>query len=122
MNTIKILCIFLLTTLGSLYGSPACIDNSWHLQKKYDAKNFHPVECNCPCEKQYKIMQYRGKCWKCEHFRVPQKIEVVSCPRRAHKKDATQSWLNEFTSSLCNSAKKRAQDQTCQACVWNQER
>ena len=88
MNNSRIFFLLLLATSTSIYGSPACLDNSWHLEKRYDSKNFHSVDCNCPCEKQYKIMEYRGKCSKCEHFRVPKQIEFISCARTASKTES----------------------------------
>lgn len=57
--------------MGQLFGAPGCMDNSYHLTKMFDYKGYHYVPCNCPCEKQYKILADRGKCSKCQHYRDP---------------------------------------------------
>lgn len=54
-----------------LSAAPGCIDNSYHLTQLFDYKNYHHVACNCPCQKQYKIVPKRAQCQKCLHYRDP---------------------------------------------------
>ncbi len=54
-----------------------CMDNSWHLQKRYDYKEYHFVSCNCPCSKG-KLLNDRGKCLSCQHYRDPQPFIIVT--------------------------------------------
>lgn len=66
-----------------------CQDNSYHMQKDtyyanlapslqvtpsedpnirpLDSKDYHYVQCTCPCE-QHKIINRRGRCVECRHF------------------------------------------------------
>ncbi len=55
-----------------------CMDNSWHLQKDFDDKDYHYVQCDCPCTKKHKILADRGICMKCKHFRIPKSISAMS--------------------------------------------
>lgn len=48
-----------------------CLDNSWHMTKRYDSKEYHKVQCNCPCWK-YKELPDRNKCSKCFHYHKPE--------------------------------------------------
>lgn len=63
-----------------LWATPGCLDNSYHLTKLFDYKNYHYTSCNCPCEKQYKILANRGQCSKCLHYRDPQYIQSLHEP------------------------------------------
>ncbi len=46
-----------------------CLHNSLDLEvKKYDPKEYHPVNCTCPCEAKY-VMCPNGKCSECGHRR-----------------------------------------------------
>lgn len=69
-KVIIFLCI--LATLKSL-ACPGCMDNSWHLARPFDTKEYHPVECNCECRK---LNIARGECLDCghKHFFEPQYI------------------------------------------------
>ncbi len=62
--------LVILSTI-KLTAAPGCIDNSCHLTKLYDYKDYHQVACNCPCQKQYKIMSKKAQCQKCLHYRDP---------------------------------------------------
>jgi hypothetical protein len=71
---------------------PGCMDNSWHLKKRYDNKAFHYVTasdggyCKCPCSKyiaQYGKQFPRGRCPVCKHFRVTQPVIILD---NAYKK------------------------------------
>ena|SRR5580692_13027629 len=75
---ISYLVIYLLCLPTFASASIGCLDNSWHLTQKYDAKEYHPVGCTCPCEKAYKISADRGKCSRCEHYRDPQPFIIIS--------------------------------------------
>jgi hypothetical protein len=54
-------------------GSPGCMDNSWHLERPFDTKEYHIVTrhigknqtyCPCPCRK---LSLIRGQCLECGH-------------------------------------------------------
>ena len=80
MNKIVLYAFCIATALSStLKTNMDCIDNSHHLQQKYDHKEYHPVDggCNCPCEKKYKLYPGRGQCSKCGHYRVPRSTIIV---------------------------------------------
>jgi len=70
---------------GLLYGilsaAPGCLDNSWHLTQMFDHKEYHYVDCNCPCEKRYAISAHRGQCSKCGHYRDPIETDII---KKAH--------------------------------------
>lgn len=53
--------------------SPGCMDNSWHMERPFDAKEYHIVSrsvgkaqtcCHCPCRK---LSLNRGQCTECGH-------------------------------------------------------
>ncbi len=46
-----------------------CLDNSWHLKKYPDNKEYHEVECLCPCWK-YKTNADRNQCTRCLHYHI----------------------------------------------------
>lgn len=77
INKYSLLCIITLLST-SIYAAPGCMDNSYHLTQKFDNKEYHYVQCNCPCEKEYKIMPARAQCAKCLHCRVPKSMIFVS--------------------------------------------
>lgn len=56
-----------------LHASPGCLDNSWHLERMFDTKEYHVVSrkvgksetyCPCPCRK---LSLIRGQCLECGH-------------------------------------------------------
>lgn len=63
--------ISLLLSIQLAQAAPECLDNSYHLTRPSDHKNYHNVCCNCPCEQRYEISADRGKCTKCLHYRDP---------------------------------------------------
>lgn len=92
-NAILSILLLLLCICQCCFGAVGCMDNSWHLKKSYDYKNFHYVTdtvdpddpnanyCQCPCD-QY-IAQYgkqvpRGRCPVCKHYRVPLPVIIVN--------------------------------------------
>lgn len=68
--------------IGTLYTAPGCLDNSYHLTQAFDYKNYHLVQCNCPCEKQYKILSKRAQCSKCLHYRDPYVWDLLRTSNR----------------------------------------
>jgi hypothetical protein len=52
------------------WSKPGCMDNSWHLKKKFDDKTYHYVQCNCPCDT-YRAQGFyapmKHKCLECGH-------------------------------------------------------
>lgn len=65
-----------------------CIDNSWHLAKAYDAKDYHLVQCNCQCSKHPQSAD-RGQCQKCKHFRDPRPYIIIQ-PSKSKKTGQSQ--------------------------------
>ncbi len=51
------------------------MDNSYHMQKPRDFKNYHYVHCDCPCTD---VMDERGKCRRCFHKGNPNRGEINS--------------------------------------------
>ncbi|HSW73612.1 MAG TPA: hypothetical protein VLG71_00485 [Candidatus Limnocylindria bacterium] len=70
--------VFILLATWHLRASIGCLDNSWHLQKRYDSKEYHPVKCTCACEKEHKIYHDRNRCSKCMHFHDAKPVMVIS--------------------------------------------
>ena len=67
--------IFLLLMSGGicvhLQARIGCRDNSWHMQKKYDYKQDHAVECLCPCPEKM------GRCQQCRHYHEAQPWVII---------------------------------------------
>ena len=94
-NAVMSLLIFLLCIVHYCFGEPGCMDNSWHLKRPYDYKEFHYVTasdggyCKCPCSKyiaQYGKQCPRGRCPVCKHYRVPQPIIIIKNALQKYKK------------------------------------
>ena len=59
-----------------------CRDDSWHMQKRYDYKEDHAVECYCNCANTL------GRCKDCGHYHEPQPWIIIE---KAPDADTTQS-------------------------------
>lgn len=72
MKKLIYLCIFFVFN-SQIVSCPHCLDDSWHLERPFDNKEYHPVECNCPCRK---LNIARGECTECghKHYFAPQVI------------------------------------------------
>lgn len=70
-----IVVIILINIFLHLKASNTCMDTSWHLEKRFDYKEYHKVSCNCPCWK-YKELADRNRCSKCLHFHKPEPYGV----------------------------------------------
>ena len=71
-------------------GACDCMDNSRHLQERYDTKAYYLVkDCYCPCGKgpAYKILADRGKCLMCGHYRDARSLSFYCPPRAPHLED-----------------------------------
>jgi hypothetical protein len=79
MKNKSFVALFLTTTLSlftaSLHATVGCMDNSYHLEKDYDYKQYHFVECNCPCKAK---RTRHNKCAECLHFHMPSNWHFVS--------------------------------------------
>lgn len=82
-------CVIALISI-SLRGAPGCMDNSQHLAEKFDNKEYHYVQCNCPCQKLYELLADRAQCAKCFHYRVPQRMIIVSHKDQLASKESSQ--------------------------------
>lgn len=75
-----------------LNASVGCLDTSWNLRKCCDTKEYHEVECLCPCWK-YKTSPDRNQCMRCLHYHIDapvsadiQKNEAPSIMKSASEK------------------------------------
>ena len=80
-----IICINLIGINLTLMASPDCMDNSWHLAKKLDFKEYHLVSegkhaChhNCYTDPHSTITNDRGYCTGCGHYHRPRPFIIVS--------------------------------------------
>ena len=55
--------------------SVGCLDNSWHLKEFPDTKEYHEIDCNCPCWK-YKTSPDRNQCTRCLHYHIDAPISA----------------------------------------------
>ena len=58
--------------------SPDCMDNSYHANRceaTYDYKNYHYVQCDCPCERYARSLE-RGTCRRCLHYHIPRDTKI----------------------------------------------
>jgi hypothetical protein len=77
LHRIVIALISLLTLhIAPIFGGYGCMDNSYHLQKRGDFKNYHYVTCACPCSRN-KILA-DGRCLRCNHRRDAHSQIIVS--------------------------------------------
>jgi len=82
--------IILLTFLciASLSAGPYCIDNSEHLQKPYDDKEWHSVACACDC-----TTIKGGHCADCGHMQDARTYIVVN--PNMHTSSASKTYIPE---------------------------
>jgi hypothetical protein len=89
-----------------LIAGPNCMDNSQHLTKAYDDKEWHSVECYCDCS-----TIKGGHCADCGHMQnahpmtviqpmkirtTPTKIYIPETPQDALKKLAARYVKNKY--------------------------
>ena len=70
MKHILLLTITLLTS--PLFAGPYCMDNSEHLARPYDSKEWHSVACDCDCQ-----TIKGGKCIECEHLQKARSFTII---------------------------------------------
>ena len=79
MKKILILSILLsFLAINQNYGAIGCQEKSWHMKKKYDRKNWHPVQCNCQCHKYPQAPD--GTCSKCGHRHEDPRLGLILLP------------------------------------------
>lgn len=81
-----LLSLVLLITMTQIFSSPGCMDNSWHLARPFDNKEYHYVQCNCPCRK---LNIARGECTECGHKHDFPPQYII---RRPRPQNALTSW------------------------------
>lgn len=59
-------------TSFSAYARINCINNTWNFQKRYDNKEYHLVECLCPCADTLE------RCQECGHLHLSQSWKIIS--------------------------------------------
>jgi len=69
--------ILVLVSLHTLpvHSSHTCLNNTRKLTQRYDNKEYHLVDCDCPCSK-YTSYE-RGQCSKCGHYHESQNIVIL---------------------------------------------
>lgn len=73
-----LLCIAVINQIS--HARVGCIDNSFHLKKWPDFKQYHYVQCSCPC-KEFAHVAGRDTCLKCGHYHAPlPKIHITKNP------------------------------------------
>lgn len=79
----NIFVIFAALHAAALCAAPGCLDNSWHMAKPFDNKQYHIVSndygndqecCQCPCKK---VSSDRGYCIECGHYRYFQPMVII---------------------------------------------
>ncbi len=83
MKLERILVYLLFYTAPSLFAGIGCMDDSWHLARPFDAKEYHFVKCYCPCRK---ISLARGECLDCGHKHDIQPMYIIKRPTSRVKK------------------------------------
>lgn len=68
---------YIIILIATLYAIPFfaginCIDNSEHLAKRYDNKEWHSIACDCNCE-----TIKSGRCTGCGHLQNAQPLTVL---------------------------------------------
>lgn len=64
-----------------IFAAADCIDNSWYMEREIDLKEYHYVQCTCPCGKYtrnetFTILADRNRCFKCGHFHDPRPLKI----------------------------------------------
>lgn len=82
-KTISFVFVFLLLSIPALIACRNCLDTSWHLERCFDTKEYHPavtqygnkiLHCQCPCRK---LTLDRGKCLECGHRHIMPEMHII---------------------------------------------
>ena len=103
MKRFILLCSTLLWA-SNLLSDPDCLDNSWHLAKRNDSKEYHSVACNCPCSKQKKLAD-RNRCFVCQHYHYPRPLFII--------KDSKSTLTESQRTALAIQGNTRRQETQC---------
>ena len=86
-NHLLIIILMSLFSYITTLASPGCMDNSWHLARPFDTKEYHIVtrdvgknKTYCPCQCR-KLSLSRGQCLECGHKHDIQPWIIVRAPR-----------------------------------------
>ena len=63
-----------IATTGTVKAKVGCMDDSKYLAEKFDTKELHYVECNCPCKV---IVQPHNQCLFCQHYHAGPSWEII---------------------------------------------
>jgi hypothetical protein len=69
--------LLIITITTPLFARIGCLDNSAHLEQRFDYKKYHFVQCNCLCEQAYSLTK-NGSCSECGHRRDDVLINFVT--------------------------------------------
>src|SRR5579863_6926030 len=87
----KKIILLLSLSITSLSAGPYCIDNSEHLQKAYDDKEWHSVACACDCS-----TIKGGHCADCGHMQNARTYIVVDPHAiNMHTSSASKAYVPE---------------------------
>jgi hypothetical protein len=68
----KLMILMILLAMYPMSASVNCLDNSQHLAKDFDDKEWHSVACDCPC-----TTIRKGYCVECGHLQNASTYVVV---------------------------------------------
>ena len=80
-----------------------CMDNSLHLQERYDTKAYHYVACDCPCRK---YLSDRNKCPQCDHFHDAQQFVIIESQDQQINKNKASAGPFETSTDVYDTLKK----------------
>lgn len=71
--------ILLISTPFLSHAAIGCMSRSANLDSSYDYKNYHYVQCNCPCgsSSRYAILSPQGICRECGHYHELKPIHII---------------------------------------------
>lgn len=83
----------------AINGKAGCLSKSYQLKQKFDPKEYHPVECNCPCD--YWAMRglktdAKSKCLECGHAHNPGPNPYVPGPNMAQHDESVREAPSPF--------------------------
>lgn len=83
----KRLCLLMLLLCSPLTMQAAvgCMSKSTPLTESYDSKQYHYVQCNCPCGSsgRYEILSQRGQCRECGHYHALKRMQILTKAKAA---------------------------------------
>src|SRR5689334_7169415 len=82
--------LFFILLTAPLVAGPNCMDNSEHLTKAYDDKEWHSVDCACDC-----TTIKGGRCIDCGHMQNAHPITVVKPTEKNIRTTSSKIYIPE---------------------------